>query len=189
MLRRPDEDAINRFIASQQNSSLTYATKYMTRSGNLPAGFNCDHLRLELGTGKDIFERAVAALQNWTMFQQGWVKLFSDGPPRIGQVVAIVPQIGPTWWLNACRVLYLIEEQTPTHRVGFGYGTLQDHAERGEERFLIEMTPDGRVWYELFAYSQPRHWLARLGGPITPLQQKRFAKGSAAAMLRAINEI
>jgi uncharacterized protein (UPF0548 family) len=102
-------------------------------------------------------------------------------------VVAITPKIGPVWWLNACRVLYLIDEHAPTRRVGFGYGTLADHAECGEERFMIEMMADGAVWYDLFAYSRPRHWLARLGGPFTRLQQKRFAKGSGAAMQRAIS--
>jgi uncharacterized protein (UPF0548 family) len=49
------------------------------------------------------------------------------------------------------------------------------------------MTADGGVWYDLFAISRPRHWLARMGGPFTRMQQRRFANGSAAAMRRAVD--
>jgi uncharacterized protein (UPF0548 family) len=184
--RPPNAEVISRFLASQQDSPLTYATEGMTYGRDVPAWFHRDHLRAQLGEGPAVFERAVAALQSWTMFRQGWVELHSDGPPRVGQVVAIVPHIGPVWWLNACRVLYLVDEHALTRRVGFGYGTLVDHAECGEERFCVEMMPDGGVWYDLFAFSRPRHWLARLGKPFTRTQQRRFATGSAAAMRRAV---
>jgi uncharacterized protein (UPF0548 family) len=188
--RSPSDDIIARFLASQRSASLTYSPEGITRGDVAPAGFNRDHLRVPLGEGDEVFERAVAALRSWTMFRQGWVELFSDrGPPAVGQVVAVAPHFGLFTWLNACRVLYLIDEHTLTRRVGFAYGTLADHAESGEERFLIEMTSDGRVWYDLFAYSRPRHWLARLGGPFTRLQQRRFAKGSAAAMRRAVQPV
>jgi uncharacterized protein (UPF0548 family) len=189
-IRLPNEEVISRFLASQQDVPLTYASEGMTRGAAASDGFRCDHLRVQLGEGPGAFERAAAALRNWTMFRQGWVELFSDGrPPTVGQVVAVVPKFGPVWWLNACRVLYLIDENTPTRRVGFAYGTLADHAECGEERFTIEMTADGAVWYDLFAYSRPRHGLARLGGPFTRAQQRRFARGSAAAMRRAVEGV
>jgi uncharacterized protein (UPF0548 family) len=184
--RSPSDDVIAGLLTSQQNVSLTYSPGGMTRDELAPTGFNRDHLRVQLGQGEAVFERAVAALNAWTMFHQGWVELRGDGPPRVGQVVAVVARFGPMRWLNACRVLYLIDERTPTRRVGFGYGTLDDHAECGEERFMVEMTADGSVWYDLFALSRPRHWLARLGGPFTRRQQRRFAKGSAAAMRRAV---
>jgi uncharacterized protein (UPF0548 family) len=187
--RSPCDDEIAGFLASQRNVSLTYSPEGITRGDVIPAGFHRDHLRVPLGEGEEVFERAVAALRSWTMFRQGWVELFSDrGPPKVGQVVAVAPKFGPVRWLNTCRVLYLIDEHAPTRRVGFAYGTLADHAESGEERFMIEMMPDGQVWYDLFAYSRPRHWLARLGGPFTRLQQRRFAKGSAAAMRRAVQQ-
>jgi uncharacterized protein (UPF0548 family) len=189
-LKAPNDELIERYLAAQRKSSLTYATEGMTRVNVAPLGFHCDHLRVELGAGAAVFERAVVALNRWTMFRQGWVELRHDGrAPAVGQVVAVVPKIGPVWWANACRVLYLIDENTPTRRVGFAYGTLADHAECGEERFMIEMTADGAVWYDLFAYSRPRHWLARLGRPLARAQQRRFAQGSAAAMRRAVDRL
>ena len=72
---------------------------------------------------------------------------------------------------------------------GFAYGTLPSHIERGEERFLVECDPvDGSVWYDILAFSQPRHVLAKLGYPYVRRMQKRFGRDSAAAMLRAIAE-
>ena len=46
-------------------------------------------------------------------------------------------------------------------RFGFGYGTLPRHAERGEERFSVEWyREDGCVYYDVFAFSRPKHPLA-----------------------------
>ena len=39
------------------------------------------------------------------------------------------------WVLNACRIVYVIEEDGPLRRFAFAYGTLPEHAESGEERF------------------------------------------------------
>ena len=75
----------------------------------------------------------------------------------------------------------------PVQRFGFAYGTLPGHAETGEERFLIEWDrTDNSVWYDVFAFSRPRHPLTRLGYPFARLTQNRFARQSAASMLRAL---
>ena len=69
-------------------------------------------------------------------------------------------------------------------RFGFGYGTLPGHAESGEERFSIEWDPaDDSVHYDIFAFSRPNWWLARLGYPLVRRCQKTFARASAARMI------
>jgi uncharacterized protein (UPF0548 family) len=73
-------------------------------------------------------------------------------------------------------------------KFGFAYGTLPEHAESGEERFLIEWDRgENSVWYDILAFSRPRHWLARLGYPLTRRLQARFRRDSAAAMLKAVS--
>ena len=73
------------------------------------------------------------------------------------------------------------------NRFGFAYGTLDDHMETGEERFSVEFRrEDDSVWYDLFAFSRPRHPLARVGRPISRMLQRRFARDSLAAMTRAV---
>jgi uncharacterized protein (UPF0548 family) len=68
------------------------------------------------------------------------------------------------------------------------YGTLQNHVERGEERFSIEhRVEDDSVWYDILAFSIPQHPLARLGYPLSRAAQRRFARDSKSAMLYAIS--
>ena len=88
--------------------------------------------------------------------------------------------------MNACRIVYVIDEQGSSERYGFAYGTLPDHMERGEERFTVEFdTDDQTVWYDLYAFSRPT-MLARLAYPFARALQKRFASDSKAAMQRAV---
>jgi uncharacterized protein (UPF0548 family) len=80
--------------------------------------------------------------------------------------------------------VYVIEETT---RFGFAYGTLTEHAEIGEERFTVEFHPDsGEVWYDIFAFSRPGHFLVKLGYPYGRYKQRQFAVGSKDAMKRAV---
>jgi uncharacterized protein (UPF0548 family) len=79
--------------------------------------------------------------------------------------------------------VYVFHEE---RRFGFAYGTLEDHAEKGEERFSIEWSDDNSVWYDILAFSRPRQWQAQLARPISRALQKRFARDSKAAMVRAV---
>jgi hypothetical protein len=86
----------------------------------------------------------------------------------------------------ACRIVYVVDE---ADRFGFAYGTLPAHAETGEERFTVEWDEqDDAVWYDILAFSLPQQLLARLGYPFARRLQKRFARDSPAAMLRAVVE-
>jgi uncharacterized protein (UPF0548 family) len=88
--------------------------------------------------------------------------------------------------LNACRIVYLVDEEGAVKRFGFAYGTLAEHAEIGEERFTVEWNrADDTVWYDILAFSRPRQMLAKLGYPLSRSLQKRFAEGSKAAMMNA----
>jgi uncharacterized protein (UPF0548 family) len=90
------------------------------------------------------------------------------------------------WWLNACRIIYVLDEQAPVRRFGFAYGTLPAHVEQGEERFSVELQPDGSVWYDLRAFSRPRYWPVRLGKPFARRLQMRFVRESMTAMQQAV---
>jgi uncharacterized protein (UPF0548 family) len=66
---------------------------------------------------------------------------------------------------------------------------LPDHVERGEERFTVEWQADDSVWYDICAFSRPKHPLARLGFPVTRMLQKRFVRDSLAVMKAATTEL
>jgi uncharacterized protein (UPF0548 family) len=135
-----------------------------------------------------VFLAATLAIQRWEQFRLGWVEAWSpETPIKPGEVVGVLGHVIGLWWLNACRIVYVIDEGGPVQRFGFAYGTLPGHVESGEERFLIEWDRgENSVWYDILAFSQPRHPLARLGYPFTRLMQKRFARDSVKAMLRVV---
>ena len=185
-LLEPSDRDIERFISSQRDLPFTYAEVGATRFGlaAAPPGFTLDHNRVQLGNGNDFYERAVEALKQWRQFALGWVAIVPGGVKLENDaVVAVKARACGTWSLNACRVVYTIDEHVLVRRTGFAYGTLPDHVERGEERFLIELNPeDDSVWYDILAFSRPRHPLVRASFPVARMLQKRFARESMAVM-------
>lgn len=186
LFTEPTADQISHFLEAAQSLPLSYAEAGATRA-TPPAGFTVDHNRITLGHGSEVFDRAVAALKTWRHFDLGWVRLVPDNSLWVpGSVVASLIHHFPLWSLNACRVLYTIDDRNgPLKRFGFAYGTLTEHAECGEERFTIEWdTASDEVCYDILAFSRPRHWLARAGYPLTRWWQRRFVRDSLAAMAR-----
>ena len=57
---------------------------------------------------------------------------------HVGSDVAILIHHFGCHSLNGARIVYLIDDDGPVKRFGFAYGTLQEHAESGEERFMVE---------------------------------------------------
>jgi uncharacterized protein (UPF0548 family) len=184
---RPSRERIDSFRREQNEGPLSYAAVGATR-GEPPPGFDVDHHRVQLGEGAATFARARAALRAWQMFRLGWVEpCWPDTPIEPGAAVAVLAHLFGLWGLNACRIVYTIDETGPVEKFGFAYGTLQDHIESGEERFTVEWNhADDSVWYDLLAFSRPHHWTARLGYFLVRRVQKRFARDSLAAMLRAV---
>lgn len=83
-------------------------------------------------------------------------------------VVEIRIGVGPLVVTAPCRVVTVIEEPD---RVGFVYGTLAGHPERGEELFLLERLDDGALQLTVAAFSRPGTLPARLAGPAGRIAQ------------------
>ncbi|MCI0393333.1 MAG: DUF1990 domain-containing protein [Chloroflexi bacterium] len=174
---------IRAFLAGQEREELAYREVGRSRA-EPPAGYRVDHHRVRLGAGPAAFEAACRALRRWEMFQLGWVALcWPNVPVEPGTTVGVLVRAWGLWWLNASRIVYVLDEE---RRFGFAYGTLPGHAERGEERFIVEWQTDDEVWYDLLAFSRPGHWLVWSGYPLARRLQRRFARDSLAAMVRAV---
>ena len=189
-LTEPSSEDVKKFIASQAGLPFTYAEVGATQTSP-PTGYTVDHNRIQLGSGSGVFERGVEALKQWRQFDLGWVTLVPRGVKlEKGATVAIKTRTGGLWSLSAARVVYLVDEDTEVRRFGFAYGTLPDHVEKGEERFLIEWDlKDDTVWYDILAFSQPRHPLVRMGFPYARMLQKRFARDSLLVMKSAAGSV
>lgn len=182
------------FLDGARDQNFTYAQVGATRptavgvaSVAAVPGTVLLHNRVALGQGRGTYERACRALRTWQMFSMGWVRLHHhEVPIAIGSVVAVEVRLFGLYWLNAARIVYTISQTGSRASFGFAYGTLEDHAESGEERFLVEYdTRTREVWYDLLSFSRPNKPLVRMGAPLARSLQRRFAAASLQAMVRA----
>ena len=187
--KKPTEENIRAFLAAQSRRPFSYREVGASQEG-APAGYDLDHNRIQVGQGRAAFEAASCAVRRWEMFPGPWTEIQpAHTPIQAGNVVAMLARAFGLWWMNACRIVYVIDETTPIHRFGFAYGTLPGHVECGEERFTIEWDDEDRVWYDLRAFSRPRYWLVRLGYPLARRLQRRFVRESQAAIQHAVAQV
>lgn len=183
------ESDIQDFLSRQSHSTFSYDAVRST-AGSPPLHYNLDRTHIRLGEGARTWELAVNAVRAWQMFNVPWMKLcWPSAPIRPGTDVAVIVRHFGFWSLNACRIVYVVEDESPERLLyGFAYGTLAQHAVQGEERFTVEwIREDDAVWYEIRAFSRPRELLAKLGYPLCRTLQRRFAAASNAAMLSAVS--
>ena len=186
LLRTPSVNELNNFVSSQQDSNFSY-TEVGASAGDEPRGYNIDRNHILLGRGEPMWCRAIEAIRGWEMFNMPWVRLcWPSAPIKVGTDVAILVRHFGFSSLNAARIVYVVDESGPICRYGFAYGTLVEHAERGEERFTVEWNrSEDRVSYDILAFSRPQKMLVKMGYPLSRMLQRRFAEGSKAAMLKA----
>jgi uncharacterized protein (UPF0548 family) len=154
-----------RFDRALVSAELTYAQPGATRDAVLPAGYAHVQRDVPIGHGREVFERAASALYGWQMHRAAGLRVAASAP-RAAPGVLVVMRFGV---LIPCRVVYVVDEPD---RQGFAYGTLPGHPERGEEAFIVTLTPDGEVRIQIRAFSRAASRLARLGGPVTRLVQR-----------------
>jgi uncharacterized protein (UPF0548 family) len=184
LFTRPTDAQIKEFLRTREEDSFSYP-EVGASQGTPPSGYNLDHNRTMIGHGPDDFEKAKTAIRQWKMFEvPGLELLYPDTPIELGRNVAPLAHHLGFYSLNSCRIVYVIDEPS---RFGFAYGTLTEHAEIGEERFVVEFHPEsGEVWYDIFAFSRPGHLLVKLGYPYGRYKQRQFATESKGSMRRAI---
>ena len=182
-LRRPPEARIREILESQRAEQFSYSDVGATQASP-PGGFNVDHEQYLLGHGAAAFGRAKSAIGRWEMFHNGWTHLcWPDAPIERGTTVAMLVRTLGIYSVNACRIVYVIDEP---RRYGFAYGTLPAHVEAGEERFLVEWLEDGTVWFDVLAFSRARHVLAQVANPLVRSLQGKFRRDAGRAMERAV---
>jgi uncharacterized protein (UPF0548 family) len=186
-LRKPSDAELADFLKDQANASYSYAEVGATARDEQPRGFRFDNNRVLLGDGDEVFRRAVAAISRWQHFETSWTQIIPpDSTISCGATVALLIRALGVWWWNSARIVYTVDEQHPTPRFGFAYGTLPAHVERGEEQFLVEMGAAGEVWYSIRSFSHPRVLAARIASPIARRLQRQFVHDSFAAMAAAV---
>lgn len=163
-VRPSDSGAMIRLVEEMRHTKPTYDDLGATLVGKRPEGFHHHRYDVTLGTGVDVFDRAVAGLKNWEAHRIAGVRVFPDGQ-EISKGATVIVTVGtPLMALAApCRIVGVIDGQ---NRWGFAYGTLPGHPEQGEEAFVVSIAPDETVRFEVEAFSRPGDILVRLAGPV-----------------------
>ncbi|WP_299531926.1 DUF1990 family protein [uncultured Streptomyces sp.] len=155
-------------------SALTYPEVGATRLGPLPAGYSHLHHRTRVGRGPEDFAAAGAAVTEWRMHRASGVRLeASTRRAEPGSTVRLALGVGPFAIGAVCSIVWT---EYGADRIGFGYGTLDEHPEQGEECFVVDLADDGTVWFTVMAFSRPVRWYTRLAGPLVPVIQRWYAR-------------
>ncbi|MER6302991.1 DUF1990 domain-containing protein [Kitasatospora sp. NPDC001539] len=158
-------------LRAARAAAPTYPEVGATRGGRLPDGYAHLRRRVHLGRGPEVLERAGRYVLGWgTQLGTGFA-VWPGGPVREGATVLLRLALPGSRWprlVIPCRVVWTVDGP---QRIGFAYGTLPGHPERGEESFVVSMDADGEVWFEVTAFSRLSAWYARLGRPIALLCQ------------------
>lgn len=183
LLRRPCESLIDATIRAQAVAPFTYDAVGWTARRAAPAGFAVNAWSAVIGRGRDDFERARRAMEEWRMLRLVWIERV--GPPspiRPGVLVGTLARQAPLWFLNVGRIIAV--DDAPD-AFAFSYGTLAEYPIHGEERFSVELdTVTGAVTFGIFSFSRPATLLTRVGRPMVGLLQRRFCREATAAMRR-----
>jgi uncharacterized protein (UPF0548 family) len=197
---RPTSADVERAVEEYSRLNLRAAfldSRQGLRVSRLPAGFAHDHSRTAIGQGRNVFEAAISAFQEWKQFDLGWVRVANPAARiEIRQTIAVEIYALGLWSLNVSEIVDVtsvdetsVDETSEDHAFGFIYKTSQHHAEEGEERFLLTFDPKTKaVHYDLEAISRPRHWLVRLGYPAVRALQHKFARDSHKCIREAVSQ-
>jgi len=204
-IRKPSDSDIRQYLRDRKEEPFQYKNVYGTRDYPTKTDyeldpkykqFDIDQIRIKLGTGQQCFDKAVQALKQWKQFDLDWVEFcFKDIPILVGETVGVLSRQMGFWILSFCRINYVYDgpQEDGTVKFGFSYGTLKEHVEKGEERFIIEWLrePDaplesGDVYFEMLSFSEPQHWMSQLGYPVARYFQNKFTLGSVNSMLKSV---
>ncbi|MEU9133338.1 DUF1990 domain-containing protein [Kitasatospora sp. NPDC048540] len=150
--------------------------------GPLPAGYHHLRHRARIGAGREEFAAAGEAIMTWRMHRAVGVGVSASAPRAApGVLVTVVLGRGRLALTAPCAVVRAVEGPT---RIGFAYGTLPGHPERGEECFEVELDPDGQVWFTVTAFSRPARWFTRAVSPLVPVFQRLYVRRCARVLRR-----
>ena len=182
---RVSDAALEGLVTKAAALALTYDAIGMTRTPAADSKYHLDQATVELSSGPDAFDRAVAGLRGWGAHTAASARVAPhDAPIVVGQDVVVAFAMRLVTVIAPCRIVWVIDE---ADAFGFGYGTLRGHPEQGEESFVVRRGPDG-ARYEICALSRPATITSRLGAPVARRIQRRVTSRYLAGIRDASRE-
>jgi uncharacterized protein (UPF0548 family) len=173
-LTRPSDHDLAALAMRLADRPFTYEEVGATAKRPFPAGYTHDGIRVDIGAGDEVWEKAQDALRTWQGHRHAGATIAPTNAGLDADVVVIATvRVGPVFVVAPCRIVYATLE---ANRFGFAYGTLPGHPERGEEAFHVLRDPHGVVSVEIVAFSRPASTVTRLGAPVARAIQQRTTR-------------
>ncbi|MGI3779415.1 MAG: DUF1990 family protein [Janthinobacterium lividum] len=159
---------------------LTYPEVGAT-SGTLPAGYHHLDVSRVVGHGRDWFDVAAARVLTWEVQRRAGLSVDAAREVALGGRAVLRMRVGPVPVRAPVEVVVVTAEPD---RVGFAYGTLVGHPERGEERFEVVLRDDDAVEARIRAFSRPGRWFTSFAGAVG----RRLQQATAMRYLDALTQ-
>ncbi|KAL4528839.1 hypothetical protein Ndes2437A_g03375 [Nannochloris sp. 'desiccata'] len=161
-------------------------------------GWAINRTRAQVGTGREAYNKAVAALLTWRHFYFDWA--FTNAPTiKRNASVVVIAQSLFLWSMNPLRITSVEknihrkvknksgtgvrQQQRKCYQTSFAHTTVAGHQISGEERFTVEWNKENdSVWYEVYTISKPATLVATLAQPLLRFYQRLFVVQSIQAM-------
>ena len=186
LVRPASSESIERLLVSLTDTQPTYSEIGATLRGDRPEGYHHGFYQTTLGMGLEVFQRATVGLQTWRAHRGPGVDVLPHSTP-IKPGATVVVTLGMPWLALAapCRIVGVVDEPDQS---GFAYGTLPGHPEQGEEAFVVCVTDEGVVKFEIAAFSRAGDWITRLAGPVGRAVQRTGTNGYLKALRRFVDQ-
>ena len=142
-------------------ATLTYPEVGASLAPALPTGYHLLERSRLLGRGREVLASAGADLLAWQVQARAGLRVHATSDVVEDAVVELSAGLGPLAVRAPCRVVAVVREPDA---VGFAYGTLPGHPERGEESFVVRRHADDRVTFTVRAFAVEATLPARLSG-------------------------
>ncbi|BFU43454.1 YndJ family transporter [Krasilnikovia sp. MM14-A1004] len=163
------------------NATAVLTALVVSRAGRAP--WTAHRWSHRIGTGRERFEAASAALLQWQMHRRAGAWISPDTPPAAtGQHMLSSVGIGRLRLPEPCEVIDVVRE---TDHTVMHYRASPGHTFEGDERFTVVIAADGVVRFDVVVRSRPVLLAARLAGPLVPVAQRLFIARCAAVLRRA----
>jgi uncharacterized protein (UPF0548 family) len=182
---QPSNAQLDELLYEQSRLRLNYDSDVKAGGSHLVDGYRAISETIELGRGRNVFERAVRNAQQWKVHERAGVLVRPVGSQvEQGSSVLLLLRLPVLYVTVACRVVSVSETADSW---GFAYGTLPHHVERGEELFEVELTADGMACFKVSAQSRPNHLLTSVGAPFARAVQRRATNRYLKAMVDLVS--
>ena len=147
--RTPACARVDELLAAARSAALNYPHPASTLGPEPAPGLPDRSFTREVAGSLDV---AASTLRAWAPHQGIGRVVPADAPVEVGTTVLVVAPFGPLQMAVPDRVVGVVDEPD---RFGFAYGTLEGHAEVGEELFLAQQVAPGQLLLTIRIHARP----------------------------------